>query len=178
MFTPFIRYKLKRQAKNDQRRPILVHGNLLNSVAVVARKECAQFEFIAGYVKELRKRGVKTVDFYIEFPNQKIQDFYSASLKDFPFNPKSFTWMGGYKSPELEHSLSRDYDVLIDLSEGRSIACDLLISRIQAKWKAGRRFPDRDMLLDFMLEVHDDDMRNLIHHLNNYLTSFNNLNAA
>lgn len=178
MLNPYIRYIIKRRAKNDQRRPMLVHGNLLNSIAIVARKECDQFEYIQAYVKELRNRGIKTVDFYIEFPNQRLQGLYGASLKDFPFNTKSFTFFGGYKTPELTHSLSRDYDLLIDLSQGASLKCDLLISRIHAKWKAGRRYPERDILLDFMLEIHDNDMRNLIHHLNNYLTNFNNLNAA
>jgi hypothetical protein len=172
---PFI---IKRLLKKQNRTPSLVHGNVLKSVAVVADKSSDQFAIAQGYVNQLRQNGIKTVDFYILFPNQKIQDLYHTKLKDYPFNPKSFGFFGQFNTPELQGIADRKYDVLIDLSEGEDVHCELIIASIDAKWKAGRSTKHKEPLLDFMIDMKDKDLRNLIHHLDKYLMNFNKLNAA
>jgi len=147
-------------------------------MAIVACRDQVDFSIIEGYVKDMRQKGIKTVDFYIAFPNSKTQELYGATLKDFPFNPKSFGFFGAFKSPELEQINGKKYDVLVDLSDGATMECDLLVARIEAQWKAGKRIPEREHLLDFMIETNDADTRNFIHNLTKYLTGFNTLNAA
>ncbi len=169
---------IKRLLAKQNRKPSLVHGDSIRSIAVIANKESDQFADTENYVKQLRHRGIKTVDYYIFFPNQKTQDLNAAKSKDFPFNPKSLGLFGNFKTIELNHSKEVKYDVLIDLSEPNVLECQLLVASIDAKWKAGKGSKSKYRLLDFMIEIKDNDMRSLIHHLNGYLMNFNKINAA
>ena len=137
-----------------------------------------QFGAVYEYVKTLRKRGVKTVDFYIHFTNKKHFEAFQGSVKDVPIGPKDVGFFGQFKNPELSKVKEKSYDVFIDLSNGKSLVCDLLLAQSVAKWKAGRQLAGREHLLDFMIAVKEDDIRNVIHYLDQYLWNFNNLNAA
>lgn len=171
-------YIIKRLLAKQDRKPSLVHGDIIKSIAIVSNRSSDQFSVAEGYVKQLRQKGIKTVDFYLLFPNQKIQDLYDSKLKDFPFNPKSFGFFGNFKTPELQHSKELEYDLLIDLSDPDVLECELLVASINAKWKAGKGYKSKYQLLDFMIETKDKDMRSLIHHLDSYLMNFNKLNAV
>jgi hypothetical protein len=175
LIAPFI---IKRLLAKQNRKPSLVHGDSIRSIAVIANKESGQYHVTENYVKQLRHRGIKTVDYYVFFPNQKIQDLNAAKLKCFPFNPKSLGLFGNFKTPELDHYKEVEYDVLIDLSEPDVLECELLVASIDAKWKAGKGSKSKYRLLDFMIETKDNDMRSLIHHLDSYLMNFNKMNAA
>ena len=172
---PFI---INRLLAKQNRLPSIVHGDLVKSIAVVANKSSDQYSIAENYVKQLRQRGIKTVDFYVLFPNQKIQDLNAQKLKDYPFNPKSIGFFGNFKSPELQHINESEYDLLIDLSEPQVLECELVVASINAKWKAGKGYKNKYRLLDFMIETKDNDMRSLIHHLDGYLMNFNKMNAA
>lgn len=175
LIAPFI---IKRLLAKQNRKPSLVHSDLIKSIAVVANKSSEQYSVAEDYVKQLRHRGIKTVDFYSLFPNQKIQEAHASKLKDFPFNPKSIGLFGNFKSPELQHSKEIEYDVLMDLSDSNVLECELLVASIRAKWKAGKSMKSKYNLLDFMIESKDNDMRSLVHHLDGYLMNFNKMNAA
>jgi triacylglycerol esterase/lipase EstA (alpha/beta hydrolase family) len=178
MIRPIVNYLIRRHQAKTIHEPSVVHGNLIDSMAIVACRDQPDFQIIEDYVKDMRRKGIKTVDFYVAFPNPKTQALHTASLKDFPFNPKSIGFFGAFKSPELEQISGKEYDVLVDLSDGVSMECDLVVARINAKWKAGKRISSREHLLDFMIDTNDSDTRNFIHNLSKYLTGFNNLNAA
>lgn len=151
---------------------------MINEVIVVSQYGIDQFDEVRAYVKDLRKRGVKTVDFYIVFPNQKQLEGFQGALKDTLVGPKDIGFFGQFKKEELKQLKTHAYDLLIDLTRGQSLVGDLLIAQSSAKWKAGPRIQGRDLLLDFMIESKSDDLRNLCHHLDQYLWNFNNLNAA
>jgi len=169
---------MKKSATGQERTPSLVHADLVHKVAVVAVHERGCYEHADEYVQQLRHRGIKTVDFYVAFPGKRTQSLYISKRKNFLFNPRSFNWIGKLRDPELEKGISREYDILIDLSLGRSFAADVLISKMKAKWKAGQKDTSRQYLLDFMIHSDGKDVRYLIHHLDRYLMNFNKSNAA
>jgi len=171
---------MKRRARESARRPSTVHGDMIMSMAVVTvYSQDDTFRYIESFVKDLRKRGIKTVDFYIYFDSKKTFEMYQGTLKDFPFSRKGFDWKGKFLSRELKHALEMDYDVLLDLTRGGTVPTDLLISKTQAKWKAGERINGREYLLDFMIDLKGGgDTRNLMHHLDTYISNFNLHSAA
>ena len=68
MFKPIVKYLLRKRAKESDRTSSLVHGDLIMKIAVVAHySDDESFSHIVSYVKELRKRGKKVVDFYVFF---------------------------------------------------------------------------------------------------------------
>lgn len=149
-------------------------------IAVVAHyTDDASFSHVVSYVTELRKRGKKVVDFYIFFPSKKLKEAYESKEKGIQFSNSDFNLFGKIKSEGLLKALSKEYEVLIDLSLGKSLACDVLVSKLTATWKAGLHNEDRSYLLDFMIDMKDQkDIRKLIHHLDHYITQFNNTKAA
>jgi hypothetical protein len=177
---PIVNFLIQRKAREDNRLPSIVHGDLIMHVAVVASAlDPTAFGQAKAYVKELRGRGLRTVDFYIHFPNKKALEGFQANRNEFPFIKRDFNWLGKYRGETLKQSVGKEYDVLIDLTRGRSFAADVFIAKTKARWKAGEMDEDRAHLLDFMIDVkHDPDLRKLIHHLDHYLTNFNKSNAA
>ncbi len=180
MIKPIVDFLIRRKARDDKRLPSIVHGDLIMHVAVVASAANEQdFRYVQTYVKELRGRGLRSVDFYISFPNKKNLEAFEPARHDFPFTRKDFNLLGKYRGEVLKQSVGKEYDVLIDLTRGRSFAADVLIAKTQARWKAGAMDESRSHLLDFMIDMKaDQDVRKLIHHLDHYLTNFNKSNAA
>ena len=158
----------------------MVKGDHLRDIAIIAvYEDSSTFAHIENYVKEWRKRGMRSADLFLYFGNKKEMEEYQGSLKDVPFGKKSFTIAGKAKAPELVSVLKGEYDVAIDLSRGRAFACDVVLGKVHAKWKAGEQSDDRAYLLDLMIDVKNDpDVRKLIHHLDHYLFHLNTSNAA
>lgn len=173
MLKPFVKKWLLTSKSKDSRVPVAVHGDVLTNVAVVAMHNADDFAHSMRYVKELRAQGIKTVDFYIGFSNERNRAAYTPTLKDFPFSPKSFAWNGAFVSPELKQSKTKTYDLVIDLSQGMLFEADVLVFKLKSKWKAGRFSLKRKYLFDFMIESQDEDLRNFIHHMNEYIMKFN-----
>lgn len=171
---------MKRSLKDEQKSPSLVKGDHLRDIAIVAVYENSEsFAHIESYIKEWRKRGMRSADLFLYFSSKKLMEQYQGSLKDVPFSSKSFSFAGKAVSSELTTALKKEYDVAIDLSRGGSFACDVVLSKIKAKWKAGEQSEDRAYLLDLMIDVKKDpDVRKLIHHLDHYLFHLNTSNAA
>ena len=97
MFKPLVRYFINRKLKADDRRPSMVHGDLIMHAAVVAiYDEKEGFDHVYRYVKELRQRGLKTVDLYIYFPQKKAMQHFQGGMKDFLFDDSHFTLTGKY----------------------------------------------------------------------------------
>lgn len=180
MFKPIVKYLLRKRAKESDRTSSLVHGDLIMKIAVVAHySDDESFSHIVSYVKELRKRGKKVVDFYVFFSSKKLMENYESAERTIQFSGADFNLFGKVTSPNLVGALRKEYEVLIDLSLGNSLACDVLVSKLSATWKAGAHDLERSYLLDFMIDMKDEqDIRKLIHHLDHYITQFNNTKAA
>lgn len=171
---------IKRKMQRDNRSPSVVHGDQIMHVAVlgVFTNEL-HFQQMAGYVKMLRKRGLTTADFYIFFKKKNQMLSLEASKQDFAFRTADFNWVGKLTNEALRNAITKQYDVVIDLSRGKAVACDALLAKMKAKWKAGEYDPAREHLLDFMIDVKQDpDVKKLIQSLDQYLISFNKSNAA
>lgn len=169
---------MKKNATGADRSPSMVRADLVHKVAVVGVHERGCYEYAEEYVQELRHRGIKTVDFYVAFNTRRAQSLYISKRRNFLFNPRSFGWNGKIKDAEINKGISRDYDIVIDLTMGRSFAADVLIHKMTAAWKAGKEDKTRRYLLDFMIRCDGKDVRYLVHHLDRYLMNFNKSNAA
>ena len=180
MFRPLVKYLMKRSLKELDRQPSLVSGEHIRDVAlVVAFRSDETFAHAQQYVKEWRKRGMRSVDLYVFFPGKKQQESYSPNPQDIPFSRKDFNLAGKATSPDLVKALRTEYDVLIDLSRGRFFACDVVIAKIKAKWKVGENDDNRAFLLDLMIDIKQDpDVRKLMHHMDHYINHLNTSNAA
>lgn len=180
MITPIVKYILKKRSKESDRLSSLVHGDLIMKMAVVAVfSEDESFFHMQSYVNELRKRGLKEVDFYVYFSSKKLLQKSQPNKKNIVFSNADLNLLGKYKSESLIESLKKNYDVLMDLTRGKALACDVLVSKLKASWKTGAYDADRTYLLDFMIDVKDEkDVRKLIHHLDYYITNFNKSKAA
>lgn len=180
MIKPIVKYLLRKKSKESDRNSSLVHGNLIMNVAVVANYDDGDsFKHVLNYVRELRERGIKVVDFYVYFPTKKSLEAYTSKENAVHFTKSSFNPFGKIINSELAKSLRKDYEVLIDLSLGKTMACDVLVSKLNAKWKAGSHSEERTYLLDFMIDLKDEkDIQKLIHHIDQYIFNFNNTKAA
>lgn len=151
----------------------------MHAAVVAIYQDNENFSHIKSYVKELKHRGLKTVDLYIFFPSKKQLESYHPAKHEYPFRSGDFNWIGKYKGDALKQSVAKNYDVLIDLSRGGEFACDVFIAKSKATWKVGEFDNNRVFLLDFMIDVkQESDIRNLTHHINEYLLNFNKSNAA
>ena len=180
MLKPIVKYLLRKRSKENDRPSRLVHGDLIMKIAVVAvYSNDASFSHILSYVNDLKKRGLKVVDFYVFFPSKKLKASYQSTTKEVPFSSADFNVFGKITSESMLKALTKEYEVLIDLSLGKSLACDVLISKLDATWKAGLHDEERAYLLDFMIDMKNErDIRKLIHHLDHYITQFNTTKAA
>lgn len=166
--------------QRDSRVPAVVHGDQIMRVAVVGVFTNEEhFKQLAGYIKTLRKRGLTTADAYIFFKKKNQMQSVEASKQDFLFRKSDFNLVGKLTNETLRNAINKEYDVVIDLSRGKSIACDALLCKMKAKWKAGEFDTARAHLLDFMIDVKQDpDIKKLVQSLDQYLISFNKSNAA
>ncbi|NQV53888.1 MAG: hypothetical protein HQ500_11935 [Flavobacteriales bacterium] len=180
MFRPLVKYLMKRSLKELDRQPSLVKGEHIRDVAiVVGYRSDESFAHAQQYVKEWRKRGMRSVDLYVYFPNKKQLESYSPNPKDIPFLRKDFNLAGKATAPGLVQALRAEYDILIDLTRGRFFACDVVIAKIKAKWKVGESDEDRAFLLDLMIDIKQDpDVRKLMHYMDHYIINLNTSNAA
>lgn len=180
MLKAVVNYFIKRKAKEDDRSPSKLHGNLIMKVAVVSVfAEGANYALVSKYVSELRNRGMKTVDHYLFFPKKKALEQFNPATHQLPFTNNDFSWLGKFKSDALKQGVQKEYDLVIDLSRGAFFACDVVIAKLHSQWKAGEHNLERAHLLDFMIDLKGDpDMQKLIHHLDHYISNFNKLNAA
>lgn len=180
MFKPLVNFLLRKKLSDSERAPSMVSGRHVMHVAVVAcRHDEKAYAGARAFVNELRKRGLRTVDFFIAFPSKKSMQNFEASANDVAFRSSDFNWIGKVLSDKLKLCLKKDYEVLIDLSRGNSFAADVLISKLSAKWKAGEFNEKRAHLLDLMIDVKaDKDITKLIHHIDHYILNLNNSNAA
>lgn len=143
-----------------------------SKIAVVALHLPEEFSESLAFVKMLRHRGHRQVDFFIGFQSKNLMSLYAPTLKDFPFCPTDFAWNGRFLSPELQHALSQDYDLLIDLSHGQSAQADAVIAKTRARWKAGHD-NGRNHLFDFMISGQCTH-KELIAHITTYFLTLNN----
>ena len=166
---------MKKSLAESDRKVAMVRGNSVQRLAVFSSFENPEkYDQAAQYAVELRKRGIKTVDFYLAFASKKSKEAFEVKKHEICFSPADFTLVGKYKSEELKAKLSQEYDLLIDLTEGVSLAADVVIAKTNAKWKAGRANEERSFLLDFMIQQpKEKGLKSLIHYLDDYLMKFN-----
>lgn len=171
---------MKKSLTDSSRQAGIVRGNHIQSVAVIGYFGNTQlFAEASMYVGQLRARGIKKVDFYIAFKSKKNKESYTSKLNEICFAPADFNFMGKYKSAELLQANKIQYDVLIDLSEGQSLAADVVITKTHASWKAGRSSAERALLFDFMLEQPaGSSLKEFIQNIERYFLKFNSSNAA
>lgn len=166
---------MKKSLAESDRKTALVRGKNVQRMAIFSTIENPEvYKQASQYAVELKKRGIKMVDFYLAFANKKSKEAFETKNKEICFSPSDFTLAGKYKNEELIAKLSQEYDLLIDLTEGDSLAADVVIAKTNAKWKAGRANEQRSYLLDFMIqEPKEKGLKSLIHFLDDYLMKFN-----
>lgn len=180
MFAPLVKYFMKKSLAESTRQTAIVRANNIQSIAVIGFFGNTQlFAEASTYVSQLRSKGIKKVDFYIAFKSKKNKEGYAAKPNEICFTPADFTLVGKYNSPELSEANKRQYDVLIDLTEGQSLAADVVIAKTHASWKAGRSSQERAMLFDFMLEQPEGKgLKDFIQNIDRYFLKLNSSNAA
>lgn len=172
---PFItKYQIRKNLRARSASSQIIHGDLINSVAVFACLDSKHYKAAKSYAKQLRERGIRVVDLFVFVPNKKALESFQATLKDFPFCPSDFSFFGGFLSPELEHSLTSQYEVALDLTNGESLFADLVMSRVDAQLRAGFKRKDRLNFLDFMIDTNQSNFNDALSHLDKYLFHLNN----
>lgn len=166
---------MKKSLAESDRNVALVRGRNVQNMAVFSTIEDPEvYQQAIKYAVELKKRGIKIVDFYLAFTDKKSKEAFEPKKQELCFSPSDFSLVGKYKNDELKAKLGQEYDLLIDLTEGVSLAADVVIAKTNAKWKAGRADEQRSYLLDFMIqEPKEKGLKSLIHYLDDYLMKFN-----
>ncbi len=167
-----------KRALKDQRKPSKLSGAHLQSIAIVVCAEpAADFEVAKKLRKDLYERGLRKVDLFVAYSSRKAAK--ASEEKDIiPFAPDSFNWIGRIASSDLTAALKQEYQVLMDLTEGRSFPADVLITKLHVQWKVGRHLAQREYLLDLMIDTKDQDLNKLIQHMDHYLNTLNKPTAA
>lgn len=124
-------------------------------------------------VEELREKlkethGLERVRAFAVLPDDEVPNMATAA-RDMEFIRSSDTgWTGKLKRDPLEGEEAPD--LLIDLSDGRSVTLDHLVSSVPARLRIGRYRNERLPFYELMLETQEDEgVRDLIDRILRYL---------
>ncbi|GAB4385281.1 MAG: hypothetical protein Kow0075_17070 [Salibacteraceae bacterium] len=174
IFKPLVRYFLRRNARNRNRKSAAIVPARSQRVVVIGRQHDHGFKYVLDYVNTLRNRGYREVNFFVLFKSEKSRR-NSAFDKSYIFtmSPASFGFLGKIKSATPAAVLSSTYDFLIDLTATDDLLGEILVGKVDATWKVGRRNSSYHYAFDLMIDWPTDPMDQFIHHLDNYLMKLN-----
>ena len=178
MFNFVLKYLVNRNIKRDERKPAMLFGNSIERVIVLSNYSSEGFQAVTQYVRELRERGIKHVDFLIEFDSKKSMEANSSNLKGVAFCSKDIGVFGSIKNPDLQSCLNNAYEIVLDLTDGTCVHSDYILTSLNATWRVGLKRRGRSKFLDLIIDGDSKQLKNSIEHLNSYLFNLNNLSAA
>ncbi len=101
--------------------------------------------------------GIERVKGFALLPENEVPDM-ATGARDMEFiRSKDLGWTGNLKWDPLQSSDQGGPDIMLDLTDGRSVAMDRLMSEVPAGIRVGRYSNERAPFYDLMLETQEDE---------------------
>ena len=162
---------LQRKAAGMKREKTVVNLLEARSVGLVYKVTDERlFNAVKRLIKELTndKRQVMALGFV---DDDTIPDYCVAAYSGYYFNRKALNWYKAPKSDYIHTFISKEYDILIDLSSSYDYIIKYIVALSQARFKVGRQRRGFSNYYDLMLRMKkSDSYQDYIEQAIHYLT--------
>ncbi len=118
----------------------------------------ATFYTVRDLLERLRKeRGVERTRGFALLPEDEVPDMATGARDMEYIRSKDLSWTSKLKWDPLQSSDQEGPDIVIDLTDGRSVALDRLMSQVPAGLRIGRYSYERMPFYDLMVETQEDE---------------------
>lgn len=116
------------------------------------------FHSVRDFLERLKETyGIEHVLGYALLPDDEVPNMATGARHMEYIRSKDIAWAGNLKWDPLESSDQGGPDLLIDLTNGRSVAMDRLMGQTPAGLRIGRYQAERVAFYDLMFEVENDE---------------------
>jgi hypothetical protein len=116
------------------------------------------FDTVQDLLERLREeRGVERTRAFALLPEDEVPDRATGARDMEYIRSKDLSWTSKLKWDPLQSSDQGGPDIIIDLTDGRSVAMDRLMSEVPAGLRIGRYSNERMPFYDLMVETQEDE---------------------
>lgn len=128
---------------------------------------------VSGFVKSLQEKKKKVQAIGLVKDKYLTQSFLPKLSYDFIYE-KNLNWFGRPSGKYVDEFVRREFDILIDLSNGDSFPVRYIMSRTRAKTKIGFFNEKNKEILDLFIKTDNySDVKQLIIQIEYYLSIIN-----
>ncbi|NNC82375.1 MAG: hypothetical protein HKN79_02260 [Flavobacteriales bacterium] len=162
-----------RKIKQDRSRKV-VNYHQARDIGVIYPSENESMYILAKHFVDYLKKehGISKV-LALGYIDAKEAPFYHAHvlMHDY-FTAKEVNWFGYPSGQAVDSFVARDFDILIDLSDGNNIPLRFVLERSHARFKVGRNLQRESY--DLLIDMKEESTLDLyIRQMNHYLNAIN-----
>jgi len=141
-------------------------GILLNA------KDVKTFELTQTFIKFIRSKDIETLSFgYVD--DEKVISAYDYQIGMDHFTKKQLNWYNKPIGLSIEQFISKEFDILIDLTLDEFFPVQYIVGISRAKFKVGRFISDNSYY-DMMIDIEKKNtLEYLIEQITHYLLLIN-----
>lgn len=162
--------KLKNQSRN---RKVVNYAEARDIGVIYPSDNESTYILAKHFVDYLKKEhGIAKVIALGYVKEREAPFYHSHVLMHDYFTKKEVNWYGYPKGQAVESFIDRDFDILIDLSDGNNIPLRFVLERSKARFKVGRRLDSESY--DLLISMKNETTLDMyIKQMNHYLRSIN-----
>ncbi len=169
-------YFLRKEFTNKRGKPLARNmGETMKMALIYEAEDEATFDQVRNYVKYIKEEhGVREVKALGFVDSKHMPDHLYPRLEFEQFTRKDLTWYRKPKGVAINNFVEREYDVLVDLSDGSCLPLQFVLAMSRARFRVGRRTQGHEEGYDMMMEVSPEtDLEKYIEYVDHYLTLIN-----
>jgi len=168
-------YLLRKNRYRNKSKPHSLQFEQVLSVGLLCTiKEEKDLKIVMRYVKNLKERGIRSVEVLAYAPQKEVPEFLVKQQQLHYFGRKQRNWLFQPKGDAASTFLGNQFEVLIDLSEDNDFALRYVLAVTQARIKVGRDSAKRSEFYDLMIQVQPGkDLNYFIEQADHYLNLIN-----
>jgi len=164
---------LNRKASKIKRNVKFVNLYEAKEIALIVNIESIDdYKVVSDFIKWLRSNGKQV--FVIAFvKNFEFKEFFKGEKSILFFSKKNITSYGKPKNIKYNNFITKEFDILIDLTLNQFISFHYLVVMSKAKLKVGK-YGERYNYYDFVIDLKEKkDLQFLINQIKHYLCEIN-----
>ncbi len=164
---------LDRKASKIKREAKFINLSEAKDIAIIANIDgIEKYKAVSEFIKWLRDKG-KDVFVVAFVKNDEFKEFFKGEKSILFFSKKNITWYGKPRNIKYSEFISKEFDILIDLSLNQIITFHYLVAMSKAKLKVGK-YGERFDYYDFVIDIGDkNDLSFFISQIKHYLCELN-----
>lgn len=127
------------------------------------------------YMKSLKAEYGTRQMMALAFVDEKEAPFYHQHKLEFDFfSRKDLNWFGKPKCDVIKNFVNRDYDILVDLTDGDHTPLNYVLKNSRAKFKVGKFSGEIDEAYDLCIDVRESaTLEDYMKQVNYFLNKIN-----